>query len=62
MNRRIEHNEEGYHIFDDTGKERGRYRSANELATHLAFAFRELDALRRRIATDQIFNHLGIGI
>lgn len=62
MNWRIQHDEEGYHIFDETGTERGCYRSANELATHLAFALRELDALRRQMATDRIFNHLGIGI
>jgi len=55
MNWRIEHDENGYRIFDDTGRERGRYRSASELATHLAFALRELDALRHQIATDRFF-------
>ena len=40
---------------------RGRYRSANELATHLAFALRELDALRRQIGIDRFFARFGHG-
>ena len=49
----------GYRILDDSGRERGRYRSADELATHMAFALRELDTLRRQIAIDQLFARLG---
>jgi hypothetical protein len=60
MNWRIEHTPEGYRLFDERGLERGRYRSANELATHLAFALRELDALRRQMATDRFFARLGM--
>lgn len=55
MNWRIEHTQDGYRLFDERGLERGRYRNANELATHLAFALRELDALRHQIATDRMF-------
>lgn len=45
----------GYRLIDGNGRERGRYRTANELATHLAIALRELDALRHQIATDRFF-------
>ena len=55
MTWRIEHRPDGYRLFDEKGLERGRYRSANELATHLAFAFRELEGLRHQIATDRLF-------
>ena len=54
----ILHDANGYRIIDREGKERGRYRSANELATHLALALDELDTLRHQIATDQVFAHL----
>ena len=40
---------DGYRLFDERGLDRGRYRSANELATHLAFALRELDAFATRL-------------
>jgi hypothetical protein len=60
MNWRIEHTLNGYRLFDERGLERGRYRSANELATHLAFALRELDAFRDQIATDRFFARLGV--
>jgi len=56
----IAHTTDGYRIFDDSGLERGRYRSANELATHLAFALRQLDGLCHQIATDHFFAHLGV--
>lgn len=59
MNWHITHNPSGYRIIDDKGRERGRYRSASELATHLAIALRELDALRRQKATDRFLAHLG---
>jgi len=62
MNWQIEHTLNGYRLFDERGLERGRYRSANELATHLAFALRELDALRRRqIGIDRFFARFGHG-
>lgn len=60
MSWRIDHDATSYRICDDTGLERGRYRSANELATHLAFALRELDALRHRIAIDRFFARLSM--
>lgn len=56
---RIEHRSDGYRLFDEKGLERGRYRSANDLATQLAFALRELDAWRHRMATDHFFARLG---
>ena len=59
MNWHVTHNPNGHRIIDDKGRERGRYRSASELATHLAFALRELDALHLQIATDQFFARLG---
>jgi len=55
----IVHTTDDYRIFDDSGLERGRCRSVNDLATHLAFALRELDALRHQVATDRFFAHLG---
>ena len=55
----IRHDPSGYRIFDDAGLERGRYRSAHELATHLVFVLRELDALHHQIATDHFFSRLG---
>jgi len=61
MNWRIEHTLNRYRLFDERGLERGRYRSANELATHLAFALRELDALRRQIGVDRFFARFGHG-
>jgi len=61
MNWRIEHTLNGYRLFDERGLERGRYRSANELATHLAFALRELDALRQQIGIDRFFARFGHG-
>jgi len=59
MTWQIIHDRNGYRIFDDSGRERGRYRSADELATHLAFALRELDALRHQAATDRLFAQMG---
>jgi hypothetical protein len=61
MNWRIAHTLNGYRFFDERGLERGRYRSANELATHLVFALRELDALRRQIGIDRFFARFGHG-
>lgn len=58
MNWKIEHTADGYRIIDTAGVVRGCYESANELATHLAFALRELDALRHQMASDQFFAHL----
>ena len=58
MNWLILHDASGYRIVDGTGMERGRYRSANELATHLALALDELDTLHHQIATDRFFAHL----
>lgn len=55
MNWGITHDPSGYRIIDGEGRERGRYRSADELATHLAFALRKLDTLRHQIATDRVF-------
>ncbi len=55
----IIHDASGCRLLDSEGRERGRYRSADELATHLAFALHELDSLRRQIATDRFFAHLG---
>lgn len=54
----ISHDASGYRIIDGEGRERGRYRGANELATHLALAISELDRLRHQIATDHFFAHL----
>ncbi len=58
MNWRIEHTSDGWRLFDERGVGRGCYRSANELATHLAVALRELDTLRRQMATDRFFAHM----
>ncbi len=49
-----------YRLFDDRGVERGRCRSANERATHLAFALSGLDTFRRRMATNRCVAHLGM--
>ena len=54
----IVHDANGYRLIDSDGTVRGCYRSANELATHLALALGELDTLRHQIATDRFFAHL----
>jgi len=59
MNWLIVKTPDGHRIVDAAGRVRGCYRSANELATHLALALHELDALRRQIATDRFFARLG---
>ena len=59
MNWRIEHDTGRIPALRRTRLGARRCRSANELATHLAFALRELDALRHQIATDRMFALLG---
>jgi hypothetical protein len=54
----ILHDATGYRLIDSNGTQRGCYRSANELATHLALALDELDTLRHQIATDRFFAFL----
>ncbi len=55
----IIHDASGYRVLDGEGRERGRYRSADELATHLVFALHELDSLRHQVVTDRFFARLG---